>query len=146
MVGPSYVLLENVPGLLSVSGGRAMGEVLGDLASLGFDAEWSVVSACSVGAPHTRDRLFLVAHADSGDGRPWLGSIADRPRALQAVNDRSGPSTDSERWKLEAPAGDDRVADGVPRWLDGIAITGLGNAVVPQVAERIGRMILEAQA
>src|SRR5437868_15209237 len=57
---PRYVLVENVPGLL-VGGGMA--EVLGDLAALGFDAEWDCISAAHVGAPHLRYRVFIVAHA-----------------------------------------------------------------------------------
>ena len=58
-VGPTIVFLENVPGLLR--GGLEY--VLGDLASLGFDAEWDVFSAAGVGAPHRRERLFILAHA-----------------------------------------------------------------------------------
>lgn len=53
-----WVLVENVPGLLA--GGA--GHVLGDLADLGFDAEWMVLSAASVGAPHLRRRVFILAH------------------------------------------------------------------------------------
>ena len=56
---PRYALVENVPGLLV----RGMGDVLGDLAELGYDAEWGCVSAASVGAPHLRSRVFIVAHA-----------------------------------------------------------------------------------
>ena len=60
-VRPRYVLVENVPGLLSTDSGRLMGEVLGDLALCGYDAEWDCVSAASVGAWHRRDRIFIVA-------------------------------------------------------------------------------------
>lgn len=62
-VGPSYIFLENVPGL--VRGG--LPHVLADLAELGFDAEWGMHSALAVGAPHNRERFWLLAHAD-GDG------------------------------------------------------------------------------
>ena len=77
---PSLVVLENVRGLLSAgadsdmeqcpwclgdSGGesalRALGAVLADLADLGFDAEWLLVSAAEVGAPHRRERVFILA-------------------------------------------------------------------------------------
>ena len=59
-VRPRLVFIENVAALV-VSG---LGRVLGDLARLGYDAEWCVQSAASVGAPHQRRRLFLLAHAN----------------------------------------------------------------------------------
>src|SRR5688572_25794945 len=49
---PRYVVVENVAALLA----RGMGVVIGDLARVGYDAEWSVISACSMGAPHVRRR------------------------------------------------------------------------------------------
>lgn len=55
------VLVENVRGLLSIDDGRGFGRVLGDLAELGFDAEWFVLSAADVGAPHLRERVWVVA-------------------------------------------------------------------------------------
>lgn len=60
-VGPSHVFLENVRGLLTVSGGRVFGAILGDLADLGLDAEWCVLGADAAGAPHRRERVFLLA-------------------------------------------------------------------------------------
>lgn len=61
LVRPRYCLLENVPGLLT-SG--YFGTVLGDLAQSGYDARWRVLSAAEVGAPHKRDRLWIVAYND----------------------------------------------------------------------------------
>lgn len=58
-VQPRLVFVENVAALVV----RGLDRVLSDLAALGFDAEWGVVSACSAGAPHARDRLFLLAYA-----------------------------------------------------------------------------------
>jgi DNA-cytosine methyltransferase len=55
---PRYVIVENVAALL----GRGLGRVLGDLAALGYDAEWHCIPASAVGAPHRRDRLWLVAY------------------------------------------------------------------------------------
>ncbi len=57
---PRYVLVENVPALL----GRGIDVVLGDLAACGYDAEWQCISAASVGAPHIRDRVWIVADAN----------------------------------------------------------------------------------
>lgn len=65
-VGPRLVFVENVPGLLTADNGWAFGEVLGDLAALGFDATWDVFRASDVGAPHRRERLFLLAYRVSG--------------------------------------------------------------------------------
>ena len=61
-VKPRFVLVENVPGLLSIDDGRGFGTVLGDLAALGFDAEWFVLSAADVGAPHRRERIWIVGY------------------------------------------------------------------------------------
>ena len=57
-VAPRFVCVENVPGLLF----SGMGRVLGDLAEMGFDAQWQVLSAAGVGAPHLRERVFIVAY------------------------------------------------------------------------------------
>jgi DNA (cytosine-5)-methyltransferase 1 len=55
---PRYVIVENVPALLA----RGLGRVLGDLAAVGYDAEWDCIPASAVGAPHRRDRVWLVAY------------------------------------------------------------------------------------
>lgn len=62
-IGPAWVFLENVPGLLAGSHGY-YGAVLRDLAQSGYDARWRVLSAAEVGAPHQRDRLWIVAYPD----------------------------------------------------------------------------------
>ena len=58
-VGPRYVILENVAALLT----RGMGDVLGTMASLGYDCQWHCIPAAYVGAPHLRDRIFILADA-----------------------------------------------------------------------------------
>jgi DNA (cytosine-5)-methyltransferase 1 len=58
-VRPRFVLVENSP-MLTL---RGFGVVLGDLASMGFDARWGVLSAAGVGAPHLRERIWILAHA-----------------------------------------------------------------------------------
>lgn len=71
-VRPHYALLENVPGLLSWDNGSYFEKILGDLAESGFDAEWGVLSAADVGAPHIRKRLWILAHHQDvrcGQGR-----------------------------------------------------------------------------
>jgi DNA (cytosine-5)-methyltransferase 1 len=62
---PGYIILENVPALLSRNGGRDMGSVLWHLAECGYDAEWDVLPASIIGANHLRRRLWIVAYANS---------------------------------------------------------------------------------
>jgi DNA (cytosine-5)-methyltransferase 1 len=62
-LGPRYVIVENVSALLA----RGLGTVLGDLAALGYDAEWDCIPASAVGAPHRRDRIWLVAYPHGAD-------------------------------------------------------------------------------
>ena len=70
-VRPRYAIMENVSALL----GRGLDRVLGDLAEIGYDAEWHCITAASAGAPHRRDRIWIVAYpndsgqpSDSGGG------------------------------------------------------------------------------
>jgi DNA (cytosine-5)-methyltransferase 1 len=162
-MGPRVVALENVAALLT----RGMGDVLGTLASLGYDAEWHCIPAAAVGAPHIRDRVFLLAYHDGGDcGASWprkakagtanvtvagsasaVVSNADSQRLTNAQRKRSAapsPRRDkpvANNWGTAEPAVG-RVADGVPKLVD--RLRGLGNAVVPQVAEFVGRMVVNA--
>lgn len=136
---PRIILVENVPGLLVANDGRAMGQVIGDLAALRYDAEWSVLPACALGASHTRERLFIVAHA-TGSHEP--DQVPHRLRQANRHESRGGRGrTWGDGW-LPEPAMD-RVAHGVPARMVGPELRTLGNAVVPQVAEWIGRRILE---
>jgi DNA (cytosine-5)-methyltransferase 1 len=76
-VRPRYIIVENVAALL----GRGLSVVLGDLAALGYDAEWHCIPACAVGAPHRRDRVWIVAYPGCGNGnaRQWATSRSDQP-------------------------------------------------------------------
>ncbi|MCK9930876.1 DNA cytosine methyltransferase, partial [Frankia sp. Mgl5] len=114
-VGPAHVLVENTAALIADA--DAFGVVLGDLAELGFDAEWTVLPACAVGAPHARERLFLVAHTHGVDGPARVGP--GEGRALPEV--RRGPGTwaDPVNRFVAACSRGRRVADGVPGGLDG---------------------------
>jgi len=124
---PDGVLLENVTGLLR----RGMGDVLGDLAALGYDAEWDCIPAASFGAPHLRERVFVVAYpAGKGpQGQEPAGRVWGR--GLLAQRD----------WWPAEPAVH-RVGHGVARRVD--RTRAIGNAVVPQVAEYVGRCVMEA--
>jgi DNA (cytosine-5)-methyltransferase 1 len=161
-IRPPWVLIENVPALRT----RGLRTVLSDLHASGYDAEWDGLPASAFGAPHRRDRLFVVAHAQqqqlrqqpgrgggpSGTGaaqpeRDGLtgplanadgqGQLQPRGRIFEGrgrASDSSGP------WAVEPDVG--RVAHGVPARVDRLRC--LGNAVVPQVGEYVGRLILAA--
>jgi DNA (cytosine-5)-methyltransferase 1 len=183
---PGYVLVENVPGLLV----RGFGDVLGDLASLGYDAEWGIISAASVGAPHLRKRIFIIAHSvrvrrhpvQGGQPLPnedghragakpgWnveqsrLGCNGDVAHTVsdsqgsayggnigcgvggrkdKDISERhevgSNASDGSGQWAAEPQVG--RVAHGISARVD--RLKSLGNAIVPQVAEWVGKRILD---
>lgn len=128
VVRPKYVLVENVPGLLV----RGMGDVLGDLAEMGYDAEWLVFPARAVGAAHLRERVFIFAHSP-GPGLERCGMAKIVP---------STPLERITRDTLLSKSAVVRNRNGIPYYVD--RIRALGNAVVPQVAEVIGRAIIQA--
>ena len=139
-IRPAYIIVENVANLLSGPSDRPggwFGRVLGDLASLGYDAEWDCIPASHLGAHHQRDRVWIAAYADAHGvrlegvwpppGGPWSAEQFARlvQVALQsAISARSGGG----------------VLDGVPERTQ--RLKALGNAVVPQIPELIGRAIL----
>jgi len=136
VVRPRFVLVENVPGLLH----HGMGDVLGGLSESGYDAEWQVIPAALLGAPHFRARVFLL-----GTSHNLEHSMRQRLQGLyHAV------------WgeRLQSVAGDlarhvwsssPRVCGRNPRIPSRVdRLRGLGNAVVPQVAEWVGNRLMEA--
>lgn len=137
-LGPRFIVLENVSALLT----RGLGEVLRQLASIGYDAEWCCIPAAGVGAPHVRDRVFVVAYPNSilGESRVRIFS----PHNWEWEISRKGyqECVRAKRWGVETAPRISRVDDGIPYQVD--RLRGLGNAVVPQVAEFIGRRIVEA--
>jgi DNA (cytosine-5)-methyltransferase 1 len=86
-IRPSFVIVENVAALLS----RGLDVVLGDLATLGFDAEWHCIPAAAVGAPHRRDRLWIVAYPNidrrDDDGEGSDGNQGDAQPAIVALRE-----------------------------------------------------------
>ena len=159
-VRPAWVLAENVPDL----DGVALDDVLADLESIGYETAPPIeIPAAAVGAPHKRNRLWIVAHANSGrqqertklDGeeeqaasdRNPCGKHTDRRGNTVAHADRQSmertPIAWQERnpWATEPAVG--RVANGVSRRVD--RLKGLGNAIVPQIAANLIRWMLEAE-
>jgi len=139
LIRPRYVLVENVAALTF----RGLGRVLGDLARLGFDAEWSSLSACEMGFPHPRQRLFIVAYTNGEFLRPGLrDSLAQSFRALQTINDFASARA-RQTARLAHPSELYRGADGVSGRVD--RNRALGNSVVPAIAEWLGQRIQEAE-
>jgi DNA (cytosine-5)-methyltransferase 1 len=138
---PDFALVENVAALLD----RGIEQVCGDLAAIGYDSEWSLVSACTVGAPHVRQRLFIVAYPDSIYGEAWLrrGDFPRGTRTLQALDDPAGPRA-RYKARLEDPSALYGGADGVAFRRE--RNHAIGNAVNQDVAELIGRAIMRIAA
>lgn len=89
-VRPRYVFVENSPLLVR----RGLAVVLGDLASLGYDARWGVLGAHDVGAPHKRDRIWIVASDANRDGEyalPVNAEVASAPKPVADTSSRRGP-------------------------------------------------------
>jgi DNA (cytosine-5)-methyltransferase 1 len=83
-VEPRFAAVENVRGFLA---GDGIGRLLGGLADLGFDAEWEIVSAAQVGAPHKRERVFVLAYRDEGGlGCDGGGRLLNREWATRGHN------------------------------------------------------------
>ena len=143
---PRYAVMENSPALNS----RGMGRVLGDLAALGYDAIWDCIPAAAVGAPHRRDRVFIIAYTNSERRRKEQKRQLRRKDSAELGHDgkaqfvarfKPDRSVNSKAWA--SCAGIRRVAAGVPHRVDRLRC--LGNAVVPQVAEVVGRVVVELE-
>jgi DNA (cytosine-5)-methyltransferase 1 len=126
-VRPKFVLVENTSALLT----RGLQRVIGDLAGIGYDAEWSIVSACALGAPHPRERMFILAYPE-GEWRQQCGRFK-----FDAV--REVARNLHQRFREPEPA---RVAYGIPNRTH--RNSAIGNAVMPQIPEIIGRAIMSA--
>jgi len=117
-LGPRYVLLENVAALLS----RGLGDVLGTLASLGYDAEWHCIPAAAVGAPHIRDRVFIVAYRVGigleGFGKRRIHPIGPSIQATPNPGAIHKPASENGRKGWTTLAGFCRMAHGVSERLD----------------------------
>jgi DNA (cytosine-5)-methyltransferase 1 len=177
-IEPACVVAENVEALTK----RGLDRVVADLANLGYVGEWHMVSAASVGAPHRRNRIFIIAthpervqlrqqqgwgSGSGGEGSPVAGhdgaprhaSHADVSRRDRGgIPGRGAPSAAdthvaSNWWESRpAPSPVRRMDDGFSIGLDGSRrrrrppndkrrLHALGNAVVPQVAEVVGRRV-----
>lgn len=138
---PEWVVWENVPGLRN----RGLDIVHADLVRLGYHHRVGRIRACEVGAPHPRSRLLGVAHAPSHRRRERRsrGSAGQAPhrRHLAPQGMDSQPALRAAgHWASEPRV--DRLVDGLPRELVERRLRAYGNAVVPAVAEHVGRLII----
>jgi len=151
-VRPLYVFVENSPMLVT----RGLGRVLGDLAALGYDCRWTCLSAADCGAPHNRDRIwilgsrrdFIVPHSEhnrTGRRKQFPESSREEAKHSDAecyglerveqrwaearTTDRPGHGSDPGRWPAEPAVC--RVAHGVADWKH--RIIAIGNGQVPRV-------------
>lgn len=124
---PQYAIMENSAALLA----RGMGDLLRDLAEIGYDAEWHCISSSDIGAPHARERVWVVAYPQSERPRQlrWIGCAAES----EGVRDIHWPGN-------EPPS--ERMAPGIPYRLE--RVVALGNSLLPQIPELIGNAILQA--
>ena len=151
---PRFALIENVS-MLVVQGLNA---ILSDLAKIGYNAEWYNISASSVGAPHPRERIFIIAYPNGnrepdvsfneGEGQGFLGEVSNpASERLQRRPEPEVPTTSRKEREQQFTGEDwwgsepelDRVANGIPCRMDRIKC--LGNAVVPQCAEVFAKAI-----
>ena len=138
---PKWVVIENVAAIRS----KGLWRLLHDLDEIGYDAEWHCIPAGAVGAPFPRDRAWVMAYPHGqrqqacvcqGDFR----ASAAKGKAMESARPSYG---DFPTWNAPEPVLP-RVAHGIPARVD--RNRALGNAVVPQVVEWIGKQIIEAEA
>lgn len=138
---PSYVIVENVSNLLigpAEQRGGWFSRILGDLASIGYDAEWDCIQPGHIGIPSIRDRVWLCAYP--------AGQHVEKvvvPRGLSLKHRRVGAAHIScTGWAVDQ-CRMGRGVDGIPDEVD--QFKALGNTLYPQIPEIIGHAILEAE-
>lgn len=131
---PRWFLGENVRNILSTDHGRYFGTILRQLAEVGYDAEWQVISASAVGAPHIRERIWIVAYPTGQ--RPLLWRDRTKAKPTQGAGLSGG-----SHWADGAvPPELVRMAHGLPNRVD--RLHAIGNALVPQIPHFIGQLIM----
>lgn len=151
---PRYIIVENVANLLSGPTERRggwFGRILGDLAECGYDAEWENIPAAAVGAPHRRERVWIVAYPNEigitqsifskvYGGENFWGRNTEIRGKNWVFPEMGIPSVPVGNGRLVKPKSNG-VDDGFPDWPHRLG--ACGNAVVPQIPELIGQAILE---
>jgi len=138
-VRPRYAFIENSPMLTT----RGLDRVLSDLASMGFDARWGVLGAADVGAPHQRDRIWIVA-ANSASVRSQKNDkkqrISFEKKFRFAKQTCATRSSVFKEWEMGVlPSSLIRIDDGVAARVD--RLKAIGNGQVPAVAATAFRLL-----
>lgn len=133
---PRYVIVENVAALL----GRGLGDVLGDLAALGYDAEWHCIPASYAGARHLRDRVWIVAYPQR-DGLQG-GATVTQAWCSQSREEQLARLVQPCPWPTVSGARDRGTGHGVPNGTH--RNKAIGNAVDPRVVQMIGDAVMDA--
>lgn len=125
---PTFIFLENVPAIRT----RGLDRVIQELAQAGYDSRYGFLSAFDVGAPHKRERWFLVAYSNSRrDGQMPIQELSPLSQSTSSNQRR-------QAWPAEPDV--DRVVDGFPLRVD--RIKRLGNSVVPQQAQEAFKRLI----
>jgi len=142
---PTWCIFENVYGLLTLDEGLAFENLLLELESIGYETQAFIISACSVNAPHQRERVWIVANNyRQGLQRP----AQEKQRGLQSPFEKyawspvNGIFTEKKTGREIKPTLG-RDIPRLPRRVD--RIKALGNAIVPQVAYEIFKSIIEIE-
>lgn len=130
-VKPQFALLENVPSLIVH---EYFGKILGELSEGGYDARWKIISAAELGAPHKRDRLWIVANA-----RPVGSQIHKKQKPRRPLSRIGVDSTKCIWWAAESMP--HRVGDGLADDVD--RLKAIGNGQVPAVVRAAWRILTE---
>lgn len=154
-IRPRWVVAENSPELCTVNAGRLFGNILRELAEAWYDAVWQCWGAADVGAPHKRERLFIVGYAQRGGcGREsWRRSGEEPPdghmgneELANTKGERCGEAREysgrSEEWVTDGGLLADATSEGLPRsnQIRDAACRAEGNARVVDGFERRGSM------
>ena len=140
-IRPKYAIFENVTALLNGAGGDWFKRVLFDISEVGYDAEWHCIPASYVGACHNRDRVWIITYPNSEYGSTSAQDQVVGQRSISRKLERGFPYLQNRPGVGEAMyCRDDDGFPGTPHRLK-----QLGNAVVPQIPELIGRAIMESQ-
>jgi DNA (cytosine-5)-methyltransferase 1 len=139
---PRFVVIENSEALRR----HGLGIILARIDALGYDAEWHCIPASAVGAPHRRDRLWLLAYAKGlGNGCDAAGAPLQHYVRFRDGMAAAGLGEFRGNWKTEPDLA--RMADGLSPRLDAKRRRALGNSVVPQIVrDLIAPAILEIEA
>ena len=172
---PRWIIAENVRGIINIQDGVVFEGVHADLESQGYETQTFNIPAAGVGAPHRRERVWIVANSrrtirgkQSTRNKESIGPGTSQETKRSADSDSVARSSEREKimanskrvyvqgqhdgsgkeqsrrggwWEVEPNVG--RVADGLPGRVH--RLKGLGNSIVPQIAEEIGKAILKAE-